>query len=313
MWRTSISPVICIISYNLKETWNWSHHRSFPSLFLVHISIIHQLPLQTPVSSGFCFLFFPFSFLSPSRWLELFLLSVTAEGILISPGKVRRVTRGFHAAVLKGLPFIMRAMGILERAKRGHLNNQICHFGTSVWLKDGTRIRMEGRFRTALIPGWLGKTGSCRSCRCFSPDPGFRLRVLHCRIPPGCLWIPVASRKSPCWFKPPGLFTVCCHAYNTAHLFPCLSGSLFCHLNAESCPHLGSPPLERFHGVQLGVVPPWAALTGVCLLEYLPHGSVIICWVVWLFPSPVKPGTVICHNMPGLGRQWAFSKYLLSF
>lgn len=102
----------------------------------------------------------------------MFLLSVTAEGILISPGKVRRVTRGFHATVLKGLPFIMRAMGILERAKRGHLNNQICHFGTSVWLKDGTRIRMEGRFRTALIPGWLGKTGSCRSCRCFSPHPG---------------------------------------------------------------------------------------------------------------------------------------------
>lgn len=73
----------------------------------------------------------------------MFLLSVTAEGILISPGKVGRVTRSFHAAVLTGLHFVMRTMGILERAKSGLLNNQICHFVTSVWLKDRKSIRMD--------------------------------------------------------------------------------------------------------------------------------------------------------------------------
>lgn len=111
----------------------------------------------------------------------------------------------------------------------------------------------------------------------------------------GYLWL----RKSPCWFKPPGLFTVCYYAYNTAHLFPCLSGSLFCHLNVGIMSPFRVTLLERLHGVQPGLFLP-GQLTGVCLLEYCPTGP----WLsVGLSDSSslCEARELICHNMPGLG------------
>lgn len=50
---------------------------------------------------------------------------------------------------------------------------------------------------------------------------------------------------------------------------------------------LGSPPSESFLDVQLGAVPPcFQSAHGISLLEYLPHGFVIVCWFVCLLPCP---------------------------
>lgn len=142
----------------------------------------------------------------------------------------------------------------------------------------GPRIRMEGRFRAH--PRLADKTGSYRAVGA-SPRPDACFRVLRAGIllgASGYLWL-LANHHG---FSLKRLFTVCCHAYNTAHLFPYFIAHCFV-INAESCSPFKFTSLG-FRGVQLGW-PPWAATHWRLSVRYLPHGSVIICWVVWLFQS----------------------------
>ena len=201
----------------------------------------------------------------------------------------------------------MRTTGILERAKGGRLNNQICHLDTSAWLKDRKSIRMEGRFSPALIPGWLGTTGPRGSCRCFSPRPS----------PPrpasqGASWVPLDT----CGCSQITMLVPACRAFHRlvswlwhSSSLPLLIWLIDLSLTCWIMSPFRVTTLGTLPRVRLRAVPPWAALT---LPGTYPTGP-------WLsvgladFQSPVKPGTVICHNMPGLGRQWAFNKHLLSF